>query len=288
MGEFVLFVQRSPSRRETPATTAETYPLLTKNVFKVYQVKPSESNSGFFKVVKAYFIYDRREEHVYQEFEAQLDAMEREEAANAANNPNPTTNQNPNAPISTNAITRNRPRTHSQDSPQISTPPERAGIEASPALIRSSLREWVLKSRNLTPADEQRDNNSANRDSKNNSEEMNEVGGRKRVESFEIDFGGLSRSNSSASIGDKIGNENKINEKLFLRSFDSLNKEEGNEKTESKDDSSATQITSLVLPPVRPRVRSYESYRGNSPYLPPKDKNSLNPIDERDDEHHND
>lgn len=39
-----------------------------QNVFKVYQVQPSAENKKFFRVVKAYFIYDKREEKLYQEF----------------------------------------------------------------------------------------------------------------------------------------------------------------------------------------------------------------------------
>lgn len=53
-----------------------------QNVFKVYQVQPSTENKKFFRVVKAYFIYDRREEKLYQEFasESNLDDQAQLEA----------------------------------------------------------------------------------------------------------------------------------------------------------------------------------------------------------------
>lgn len=244
----------------------------------MYQVKSSDTNPGFFKVVKAYFIYDRREEHVYQEFEAQLEAIERDQNTQRANRPPPLQEVR-------------QERSGSQESNPRSNPANNRSLDNSPGMIRSSMREWIIKSRNLTPGEDQDQKDiSAPKDSKNNSEEMNEFQGRKRVESFEIDFGGLSRSNSSGSLGDKVVGENKINEKLFLRSFDSLNKDDSvsNQAAEIKDDTSTGQSASFVLPPLRPRGRSYETYRGNSPYLPPNDRALLKPIDERDDEHHYD
>lgn len=243
-------------------------------MFKVYQVKPSEHNPGFFKVVKAYFIYDRREEHVYQEYEAQLDQIEREEAERQANQA-----ENPDMEVPSPAHV----RTTSQDSNPLPNPPSNSMPDNSPGLARSSMREWVLRSRNINAQDEPGDG-SANRASRKNSEELNEVGGRKRVESFEIEH--LSRSNSSGSIGDKLGADGKISEKLFLRSFDSLNKVDDTAGGIDAKDESAAQALSLVLPPLRPRGRSYETYRGNSPFLPPNDRTSLKPIDEREDEHH--
>lgn len=51
--QFVLLLQRRTH-------------CIIKNVFKVYLVKPASNNLGYYRVVKAYFIYDHREEHVYQ------------------------------------------------------------------------------------------------------------------------------------------------------------------------------------------------------------------------------
>lgn len=247
-------------------------------MFKVYQVKPSDTNPGFFKVIKAYFIYDRREEHVYQEYEAQLDALNREEGSNpraerTESNPNSRSNSRPN---------------------QIEIPPvnrvNRIGDQQSPTLIRSSMREWVLRSPspNVNDDSQKDQSGSANKDSRNPSDDLNDVGGRKRVESFEIDFGGLSRSNSSGSIPENLPNGKPIKDNLFLRSFDSIDKTDEVQKSTTKDDSSTKLSNAGPLPPLRPRGRSYDSNRGNSPYLQPADKPSLNPIDEREDEHHYD
>jgi hypothetical protein len=236
----------------------------------------SENNPGFYKVVKAYFVYDSREEQIYQEYEDQLDSLEREEAEQRANNQaNPEVGQ---------SLERNL----GQDSVDVLDGANIAS-ENNQVLPRSSSREWMLRSRPppLTEENISKYSGSANQDSKN-SDEFNDIAARKRVESFEIEYAGLSRSNSSGSIGDKFGADNKISEKFLLKSFDFLNKEEsfqkGKVKIESQDDSSTNPSSSFVLPPLRPRVRSYEAHRGNSPYLAPTDKASLKQIDEREEE----
>jgi hypothetical protein len=63
--QFVLLLQRRTH-------------CIIKNVFKVYQVKPASNNLGYYRVVNAYFIYDHREEHVYQQYANELEAMEAE------------------------------------------------------------------------------------------------------------------------------------------------------------------------------------------------------------------
>lgn len=225
--------------------------------------------------MKAYFIYDKREEHVYQEFEAQLDAAEREEAQQSERI---TDGNVPNLP----QLIENR--NSSQESNQFESP----GISNSEypgGMLRSSMRDWDIRSRHQLNNEEQRDS-PPNKDSQTNSAELNEVEGRKRVESFEIDFAGMSRSNSSGSVSDVPYPT--LNEKLFLRSFDNLNKAEEKGIEDNPVDSTSTQLSSLALPPLRPRGRSTENKKGNSPYLPPNNRTSLKPIDERDDEHHHD
>lgn len=52
--------------------------LLIQNVFKVYQVKPSTANSTYYRVVKAFFVYDKREESLYDQYVQEIEQEEAE------------------------------------------------------------------------------------------------------------------------------------------------------------------------------------------------------------------
>ena len=49
-----------------------------QNVFKVYQVKQSKANTAYYRVVKAFFVYDKREESLYDQYVQEIEEEEAE------------------------------------------------------------------------------------------------------------------------------------------------------------------------------------------------------------------
>lgn len=231
-------------------------------MFKVYQVKPSSNNLGYYRVVKAYFIYDHREEHVYQQYANELEAMEAE-----ARLPEEIVDVEGN----------------SQHASSV-----QGNIRLPNRNVESiSLREWDVRSRApqimINPVPEQACSSQILTNSKNNSEENNIEQGRKSVESFEIGLDGISMSNSSESIKRERYRNQAIDPKCFLRSFDSLNIVEDDSSISYKDESLNAPP---MLPPIRARLRSYElSNQSPSGQLNLETRIKLIPIDEEE-EHH--
>lgn len=49
-----------------------------QNVFKVYQVKQSKASTAYYRVVKAFFVYDKREESLYDQYVQEIEEEEAE------------------------------------------------------------------------------------------------------------------------------------------------------------------------------------------------------------------
>jgi hypothetical protein len=212
--------------------------------------------------VKAYFIYDHREEHVYQQYANELEAMEAEarlpqEIAHVDGNSQHASSVQGNITL-----------------PNHNVEP-------------SSIREWDVWSRApqimINPLPEQAFSSQMLPNSKNNSEENNIEQGHKSVESFEVGLDGISRSNSSGSIKRERYRNRVIDPKCFLRSFDSLNIIEDDSSVSYKDESLNAPP---MLPLIRARVRSYELSNQSPPgQITLETKIKLIPIDEEE-EHH--
>ena len=147
--------------------------------------------------------------------------------------------------------------------------------------IASSMREWVVRSKSpVSPDDSIADRSSSHRPS---SDEIVEGAARKRVESFEVDFGGISHSNSSGSIGEKC--DQMARENLFRKSCDCFSKDEDlGPSRRSREDTAVYKQKSTQLPPLRPRLRSTEAIKiPGSPVYPIL--KSLKRIDENEEEH---
>lgn len=57
-------------------------------MFKVYQVKQSKANTAYYRVVKAFFVYDKREESLYDQYVQEIEEEEAEAQRALAAQPN--------------------------------------------------------------------------------------------------------------------------------------------------------------------------------------------------------
>lgn len=223
-------------------------------------------------MIKSYFVYDRREEHVYQQY--QETSSEEEEVS---------------------ASDQEREARGVVDSPQtisaqiINEPAQSERSEQNPD--QSSLREWAVASRlpALRPPrlqDSQHvDSDQHSPDCRNLSDDLSMDQPRKRVESFEVDYQEFSPTNSleNNNQGQALRNTFK---KCLLRSFDSVNEEESNKSNKDDLESIANPITS-PLPPLRKRIRSTDLSTPASPARPPTDgRHRLKPIHEEEEHYY--
>jgi len=216
-----------------------------ENVFKVYQVKPSKNNPGFYKVVNAYFIYDQREEHVYEQYANEADDEDEEnDIRNRRSQVNRESRQIPSQELGS-------------QSNSVPTPQQVVGQNTD----MSNLREWAINSRPpaLQTNEIQEPNQAVSaqlspKSNCNSGDEVSMCGARKRVESFEIEYGGFSKSKSDENVKDEQGQPGKY-QSYILRSFDSLNQSE--EPKEDREDTPNPVLSNL--PPIntlRARIRS--------------------------------
>lgn len=64
----------------------------------MYQIEPAKNQKGFFKVIKAWFVYDHREEDLYQEFANEVEEEERRRAEQGSNPSNVQPQSSENSP----------------------------------------------------------------------------------------------------------------------------------------------------------------------------------------------